>query len=250
MAGGRGGRHDRYAMAMPQSRTHSNTALGNTGGLSPQGQAGHLPSGPDQSSLDQSASNQSSRGRTPLGSPVGQVGTSQSSLHQAPLGQATHAGPIQGVPTTQTPQQAPLGPPVQLTTNIAAAIITHATSELPNEACGLVGDDGQSACINRMVVVASKDPHPKRFTMAPQSQLDAHLAIEAHGGRWRGIWHSHPTSEAYPSAIDMAESCNWPGIMAFILSLSSDQPILRAFTITNGQAVVEHPIQWVTAQPR
>lgn len=141
-----------------------------------------------------------------------------------------------------------MGEPIQIEAAIRSQIITHAQATFPNEGCGLLGSAGSEALISRMVCVPSKDPHPRRFTMEPHAQIQAHLAIEADDGHWRAIWHSHPTSAAYPSATDTQESRLWPGIIAIIVSLMGEEPVIRAFRIHDGQEVVEHPIQWVPNQ--
>lgn len=141
-----------------------------------------------------------------------------------------------------------LSTPIQIHAPIRERILSHARACLPNEACGLLGSPADTLSISRLVNVPSKDPHPRRFTMEPHAQIKAHLAIEAEGGSWRAIWHSHPTSEAYPSATDKQESLLWPGIMAIIVSLAEDDPVIRAFTIHEGKRVEEHPIQWLPDQ--
>lgn len=141
-----------------------------------------------------------------------------------------------------------LSTPILIQAPIRERILTHAQRCLPNEACGLLGAVAGEALITRMVCVPSKAPHPRHFTMEPHAQVKAHVEIEANGGQWRAIWHSHPTNEAYPSAIDKQASLLWPGIMAIIVSLVETKPVIRAFTIHEGHKVEEHPIQWVTDQ--
>lgn len=141
-----------------------------------------------------------------------------------------------------------LSTPVFIHAPIRERILHHARACAPNEGCGLLGSAADEPVITRMVCVPSKDPHPRRFTMEPHAQIKAHLEIEADGGIWRAIWHSHPTSEAYPSATDKRESLLWPGIMAIIVSLAEAEPVIRAFTIHEGDNVEEHPIQWVADQ--
>ncbi|WP_336249529.1 M67 family metallopeptidase [Stomatohabitans albus] len=138
-----------------------------------------------------------------------------------------------------------LGTPLFILSDIRTAIIRHAVATQPNEGCGLLGDDGDSDTITRHVIVPSADPSPVRFTMEPYAQLNAHHQIEQHGGRWRAIWHSHPTSAAYPSPTDRAQSLNWAGIVAIIVSLAQPEPVIRAFSIIGGREVVEHPLRWV-----
>ena len=174
-----------------------------------------------------------------------------SHLGKAPPPSTSALAPTEPTDATEPyPSPAPgmvaLGDPIYLLAAIRDAIIRHAIAHLPNESCGLLGDDGSSTVITRMHPVAVARPHPRRFTMEPHAQLAAHLAIEANGGRWRAIWHSHPTSEAYPSAIDKHESLNWPGIVAVIISLATTEPVIRAFTIHAGDQAEERPIQWVT----
>lgn len=134
--------------------------------------------------------------------------------------------------------------PLVVASWIRDAIITHAQAHLPYESCGLLGDDGHDATLTRLHHVAVREPSPISFTMDSVAQWEAHQIIESNGGRWRAIWHSHPTSAAFPSATDRAQSLAWPGIVAIIISLVRKEPVIRAFSVHDGREVVEYPIVW------
>ena len=79
----------------------------------------------------------------------------------------------------------------------------HIMAQLPEEACGLIGGQGDEA---RLVLPVTNELHsPVRFRMSPQEQLDAFLRFEQAGLELIGIFHSHPRGPATPSPTDIAE---------------------------------------------
>lgn len=72
------------------------------------------------------------------------------------------------------------------------------------------------------------------YEMAPLPQIEAMLAIEAHGDELCAIYHSHPHSPAYPSPTDVAQAY-YPDAIYLIVSLQERaQPIMRGFRIVDG----------------
>jgi len=110
---------------------------------------------------------------------------------------------------------------------IYQAIKTHARSVLPNEACGLLR--GRNGEITDILPARNVADHPDRdFQVDAQSLLRA-LQWEDAGDELIAIYHSHPDSPAYPSAVD-AINAFYPDSVSLILSLQQPQaPALRGF---------------------
>lgn len=109
-------------------------------------------------------------------------------------------------------------------------IIEHARQESPRECCGLIGGvNGRAMHLFRLTNIAAGnslyeiDPleiYELEFRTLP----DQGLAVLA-------IYHSHPVSEAYPSATDQALAF-WPDALCLICSLADPRsPTIRAFKI-------------------
>ncbi len=109
-------------------------------------------------------------------------------------------------------------------------IVEHARQESPRECCGLIaGDNGRAVRLFRLTNLAAGnslyeiDPleiYELEFRTLPDQALSV-LAI----------YHSHPVSEAYPSATDRALAF-WPDAVYLICSLADrGSPTIRAFQI-------------------
>ncbi len=122
-------------------------------------------------------------------------------------------------------------------------MLAHARSQAPREACGLVL--GRAGEAERFVPTDNEDPRPEVRYRIPPVQLFRHLrSAEATGEDLVAIFHSHPRTEAYPSATDVAQA-HYPDVRYLILSLAvPTAPVLRAFLIRDGD-VEEEPVQLV-----
>lgn len=82
----------------------------------------------------------------------------------------------------------------------------EAAAAAPCEACGLLfGEDGEISHCSAAENVAD-DPR-RRFEIDPRALFAALRAERAGGPKLVGYWHSHPSGDPRPSAIDakMAE---------------------------------------------
>ncbi len=124
------------------------------------------------------------------------------------------------------------------------AMIDHARTEFPNEACGLLAsEDGH---IVHVYPVRNADESPVHFTMDPREQLATLKDLDEHGWELAAIYHSHTRTRAYPSATDveMAQISLrfYPDALFVIVSLADpDHPEIRAFRI-DGQEIREESL--------
>jgi len=129
--------------------------------------------------------------------------------------------------------------PVRLPAGMRERMVAHARAEAPLEACGIVA--GRRGRATRFYPTANAERSATRYSVPPQELLRITREIEARGEVLYGIFHSHPETEAYPSATDIRLAF-YPDAYYLILSLADpDRPVLRAFTIRQG-CVAEHPI--------
>ena len=122
---------------------------------------------------------------------------------------------------------------VELPRRLYEEIVAHAWEGWPDEVCGLIGGPGAPEKAYR---IANTAETPRvRYLMKPEEQFAAMMEIEDRGWELYGIYHSHPSSEAYPSKTDRGLAF-YPDSIYIICSLEDRaNPVLRAFTIRDDQ---------------
>ena len=118
---------------------------------------------------------------------------------------------------------------VQIKKNVLNQMIQHAQAEAPLECCGLLS--GQYEVISDLHKISNHVKSTVRFEMDPLELFLFFKRLRAAGDTHLGIYHSHPSTEAYPSATDIEESL-YPNCTYFIVSLKDlSLPQIRAFQI-------------------
>lgn len=122
---------------------------------------------------------------------------------------------------------------VELPRKVYDEIIGHAQEGWPDEICGLIGGKGHPEQAYRITNTAET---PRvRYLMQPEEQFRVMMEIEEQGWDLYGIYHSHPSSEAYPSQTDRSLAF-YPDAVYLICSLADrEQPVVRAFRIVDDQ---------------
>jgi len=116
---------------------------------------------------------------------------------------------------------------------IADAMFAHAAWAYPAEACGLVAVDEDRVpvmvfCLTNVVEGAD------RFTIDPVEHFACVRFAEAHGWSIGGVFHSHVSSDPYPSQIDVEQGGDPDWIHYIVGPMSAPRPMLRGFTIVGG----------------
>ena len=122
--------------------------------------------------------------------------------------------------------------PLQLPRRIAEEIAEHARAGLPDEACGIVSGVDDTA--TRFHPAINADASPFRYSIDPSDLLRIVTDIDDAAEDLLAIYHSHTRSPAFPSRTDV-ELAFWPDAAYLIVSLASDPPDLKAFTIRDGR---------------
>jgi proteasome lid subunit RPN8/RPN11 len=120
-------------------------------------------------------------------------------------------------------------------------MLAHVQAGYPDEACGILAGDAARAAITKHYPTRNAaadigdDPHTFS-TIAGTDLLAIMNEIDDHDWTVFSYYHSHPSTQAYPSPRDIFYAGNWPGTYYLIFSLAdSAQPILRAFLVENGE---------------
>lgn len=135
---------------------------------------------------------------------------------------------------------------VDLPRKLHDEIIAHALEGYPNEVCGLVaGSPGPSTTYR----ISNTAENPQtRYLMEPREQFEAMMAMEEQGLELYGIYHSHPSTLAYPSMTDRSLAF-YPDAVYFICTLEDkERPQLRAFHIFDDD-VHEQGIRITESEP-
>lgn len=120
-------------------------------------------------------------------------------------------------------------------------ILAHAESELPNEACGLIGgvvEDGVKV-IKKVYLLTNTDQSNEHFSMDPREQLSAIKDMRANGLVPLGNWHSHPESPSRPSDEDKRLAYDSKASYMILSLMDRENPVLNSFRISGADAEKE-----------
>jgi len=112
-------------------------------------------------------------------------------------------------------------------------VISHCRSVCPQEGCGLLSGDAQANRVHGVHPIKNLEASERRYTLDPREHLLVGMAAEAVGQAVIGVFHSHPSSEAYPSPIDvgLAPDPSWHYV---IVSFTRPDAVMRSYRIVGG----------------
>ncbi len=93
---------------------------------------------------------------------------------------------------------------VILTESQRQALQNHAQRHEPNESCAILygKSDGSKTTVDGIFLTENVDESPANFTISDDELVAAYKRAEQDNTRVVGIFHSHPSSEAFPSITD------------------------------------------------
>lgn len=101
------------------------------------------------------------------------------------------------------------------------------------EVCGLVGAAANGLPVSCYPIANDADTPQNRFLLDAGQQIAAMKQMRDKGESLFAIYHSHPSTPAVPSSIDI-EQANYPEALHLIISLNTKGVLeLRAFRIQN-----------------
>jgi len=121
------------------------------------------------------------------------------------------------------------------------SIFEHCSTGLPNEACGILA--GRDNRVEKVYLMRNAKPGPDYYEMDPEEQFRIMKDIRDGGLVMVGMFHSHPTGQAYPSSVDV-EKAYWPGteipnypdaIYMIVSLMDRSKPMARGFSIQEGK---------------
>ena len=121
------------------------------------------------------------------------------------------------------------------------SMIDHCMKGLPDEACGMLG--GREGRVEKIYPMTNSKPGPDYYEMDPEEQFRVMKDIREAGLELIGLFHSHPTGQAYPSGVDVAQAY-WPGtelpnypdaVYVIVSLMDRSRPVARGFSIEEGR---------------
>jgi proteasome lid subunit RPN8/RPN11 len=127
-------------------------------------------------------------------------------------------------------------------------MVDHVLAGYPNEACGALGSKGNQVVKNYPTAnaAAEKGYRPDDFSIISEADMvRIYNEIDEYDGELI-YYHSHPVSEAYPSARDI-EWAKAGGYLYLIFSLQyhPKAPYARIFKIVGDGTVMEGKIEFI-----
>lgn len=129
---------------------------------------------------------------------------------------------------------------IRLKKQMVEAVLKHLQEEYPNEGCGLLC--GRRGEILKVYPMRNLEASPVSYRMDTKEELSVFRRMRDENLDFLGIYHSHPTSEAYPSEKDISLAF-YDEVFYLIVSLKDlTQPLARAFWLREGK-IEEDKIQ-------
>jgi proteasome lid subunit RPN8/RPN11 len=118
---------------------------------------------------------------------------------------------------------------VQVLRSVYDAMVAHVLTTPTQESCGLLS--GKNGAITRLFPTDNVAENPTvRYEAAPLDVRRILEEIDGAGEQHLGIYHSHPTSSAYPSATDRKLAAY--DVTYIVISLKTrGKPQVRAFRL-------------------
>jgi proteasome lid subunit RPN8/RPN11 len=120
---------------------------------------------------------------------------------------------------------------VSLKSDIVPLVVAHAREASPRECCGLL--IGRADCVVEAVRTRNVAENPSRFLLDPKGHIDGRREARQRGLDVVGFYHSHPSSNAQPSATDRAEA-SYPDHLYLIIGLGTEPAAIALYTLRDG----------------
>ena len=113
------------------------------------------------------------------------------------------------------------------------AMVDHVQAVYPQEGCGLLAGEENGRLIHHYPI-HNQLQSQTAYDMEPIQQIQAMIHMEKHGWELLAIYHSHPSSPAYPSPTDVAQAY-YPDTIQLIITLQNRvEPAVFGYTIVAG----------------
>ena len=121
---------------------------------------------------------------------------------------------------------------LSIPSDIFEKMVAQAKAQAPVEACGILA--GKNNRVEKLYEMTNADNSNEHFMMEPKEQFAVAKDIRSAGLEMQAIYHSHPATQARPSAEDIRLALT-PDVTYVILSLQDPKnPEVKGFTIEDS----------------
>ncbi|MCL4455892.1 MAG: M67 family metallopeptidase [Nitrospirae bacterium] len=121
--------------------------------------------------------------------------------------------------------------PLIIPSDIFTDMLAHCRAGCPNEACGILAGKGNE--ISKIYKLTNIEKSPVSYFMDSKEQFEVMKDMRDNNLSMLAIFHSHPSSGAYPSAKDVSLAF-YDDCVYIIVSLIEKEPVVKAFSIKEG----------------
>ncbi len=122
---------------------------------------------------------------------------------------------------------------IRIKKQLFTAVLHHLEREYPNEGCGLLS--GRAGEVLKVHPIRNIEQSPVSYLMDPKEEFEFFREIRKKNLELVGIYHSHPTSDAYPSEKDRALVAYEEPFYLIVSLKDRKQPAARAFRLCGGK---------------
>ncbi len=115
--------------------------------------------------------------------------------------------------------------------NLFEEMISHCRDTYPNEACGILAGKGSE--VLKVYKMDNIEKSPVSYEFDSREHIKAIRDMRENNLAMLAIFHSHPSSPAYPSAKDM-NLAFYEDCIYVIVSIIEKQPVVKGFLIREG----------------
>lgn len=121
-------------------------------------------------------------------------------------------------------------------------ILKYAESELPDEACGLIGGEiteSGDKIIKKVYLLTNTDHSNEHFSIDPKEQFESIKDMRVNEFVPLGNWHSHPESPSRPSEEDKRLAYDSKASYMILSLMEPEKPVLNSFHIEGDVSTKE-----------
>ena len=134
---------------------------------------------------------------------------------------------------------------LRISAALRAQIAEHARKDHPDEACGVIAGPAGSDRPERFIPMMNAERSPTFYRFDSMEQLRVWREMDDRDEEPVVIYHSHTSTEAYPSRTDMSYASE-PAAHYVLVSTreqdGQDGPEFRSFRICDGQVTEEEVV--------
>ena len=108
----------------------------------------------------------------------------------------------------------------------------HCKKGYPYEACGILA--GQGNTVSKMYAMTNIEKSPVSYLLDSKEQFNVMRDMRENDISMVAIFHSHPSSAAYPSHTDV-DLAFYDDAVYVIVSLIEGSPVVKGFSIREGK---------------